>query len=75
MNWTKPLPSIGQRVHLDSGHVGTSWSGEVRAIVDDEQIVIRRWKARGRWVYFIEWRYSWELGWIKGGPLPRRKKP
>lgn len=74
MKWTRPLPEqLPARVHFDSGHAGTSWTGELRAVVDDEQLVVRVWGPRKGWVYRIEWRWSWEHGHIKPGPLPRRR--
>lgn len=73
MDWTRPLPKkLPARVHHDTGHVDTSWSGELRAVVDGEQLVIRRWSGN-RWRYFIEWRWWWEKGHWQPGPLPRRK--
>ena len=74
MNWTRPLPTrLPARVHSDSGHDITSWTGELRAVVDDDRLVIRMWSPGKGWVYFIEWRYGWEQGWIKPGPLPKRR--
>jgi len=32
-------PRIGARVHYNSGWPQTSWTGEIRAIVDDEVVV------------------------------------
>lgn len=73
MKWTRPLPTkLPARIHAFYGPGGTNWTGELRAVVDDEQLVIRRWSAsKRRWIYFIEWRYTWEQGWLKAGPLPR----
>lgn len=74
MIWTRPLPvRLPARVHLDSGHDVTSWTGELRAVVDGEQLVIRTWRPGHGWRYFTEWRYGWEKGWIQPGPLPKRK--
>lgn len=74
MKWTRPLPAdLPAKVHRDSGHEHTSWSGELRAVVDDEQLVIRVWsRAKQVWRYSVVWRYDWEQGWIRPGPLPRR---
>lgn len=51
MKWAKPLPEVGDRVKMDWGpdHPGT-WpcAGEVRAVVDECQIVVRHWLPRKR---------------------------
>jgi hypothetical protein len=74
MKWTRPLPKkLPARVHYDSGHDSTSWTGELRAIVDEEQLVIREWSPRRGWRYRIEWRWWWEEGHMQPGPLPRRR--
>jgi hypothetical protein len=72
---TRPLPKkLPARVHLDTGCAHTSWSGELRAVVDREQLVIRRWRPGHGWRYFIECRYGGEQEWIKLGPLPRKPR-
>ena len=72
--YTRPLPaSLPARVHRDTGLARTSWTGELRAVVDGDQLVIRVWSARLGWVYRVEWRYSWEEGWIQEGPLPKKR--
>lgn len=68
-----PNPKVGSRVHLNTGHDITSWTGIVAAIVDHEWFVIRVWGPRKGWRYFIEWRWSWDKGHLRPGPLPRRK--
>jgi hypothetical protein len=48
----KPLvwpPVVGKRICFDTGHEHNSWSGEVRAIVDDDYAVIRRWRKHKGW--------------------------
>lgn len=42
-------PKVGQRICLDSGHEHTSWSAEVRAIVDDDYAVVKRWRKHKGW--------------------------
>lgn len=42
-------PKVGQRIHLDTGHPHNSWSAEVRAIVDGDYAVIRRWQKHKGW--------------------------
>lgn len=53
----KPLewpPKVGARICLDTGYGWTSWSGEVRAIVDDDYAVVRKYlQAKSRSVYVI----------------------
>lgn len=71
MTWTRPLPAVSSRMHFDSGHDLTSWTGELRAVVDDEHLVVRVWGARKGWRYRIEWRYGWEKMAIMLGPLRR----
>lgn len=75
MRWSRPLPAeLPARVHKPAhGAEHIAWSGELRAVVDDEQLVIRVWSRKSQtWRYFIEWRYEWEEGRIQPGPLPRR---
>jgi hypothetical protein len=76
-------PKVGTRIHRDSGHDHTSWSGEVRAIVDDDYAVIKRWRKHKGWhTYEIVDRLeveTWnkdrdrnpEVGFFEG-PLPKR---
>lgn len=74
-------PVVGQRVCLDLGDGAGSWSGEVRAIVDDDFVVIKRWRAHKGWhVYDILDRLTVET-WNEGreprmfvGGLPRRRR-
>lgn len=53
----KPLtwpPRIGTRICLDTGYAHSSWSGEVRAVVDEDFAVIKRWrKHKGRHTYEV----------------------
>lgn len=35
-------PAVGDFFHVNSGHVDTSWEDEVRAVVDDQVLVVRR---------------------------------
>lgn len=41
-------PAVGDRIHYNSGWAGTSWSAEVRAVIDDEVAVIAKWKPTGK---------------------------
>lgn len=73
---TDTLPAIGARIHYDpwEGSIGPrhpqAWSGEVRAIVDDEYMVVRRWlRTKQRWEYEVHWRWWWDEGHFKPGPL------
>ena len=59
----RPFPEVGDRVRLDYGpdnHSTWPCAGEVRAIVDDEIMVVKRWipgsKAH-RWETFtrVQW--------------------
>lgn len=65
-------PVVGQRICLDLGDpVYGSWSGEVRAIVDDDFAVVKRWRPRKGWhVYEILDRITVEL-WNAEGREPR----
>lgn len=70
-----PRPAVGQRVHFDSGHDSTSWSAIVRAIVDDKVMVLKEWwPTKQSWRYRTETLWWWDMGHVKAGPLPRRKK-
>lgn len=42
-------PKVGQRIYFDTGHKHNSWSAEVRAIVDDDYAVVKRWRKRKGW--------------------------
>lgn len=74
-------PKVGQRIHRDSGHDHTSWSAEVRAVVDDDYAVLKRWRKHKGWhVYEIIDRLDVET-WNRErssttgffvGPLPKR---
>jgi hypothetical protein len=46
MTWP---PKVGQRMCKDTGFADTSWSGEVRAVVDDEVAIVRRWLRHKQW--------------------------
>lgn len=48
----KPLvwpPKVGARICLDTGHAHNSWSAEVRAVVDDDYAVVKRWRKHKGW--------------------------
>lgn len=83
MNPRKPLvwpPKVGERIHLDTGHDHNSWSAEVRAVVDDDYAVVKRWRKHKGWhVYEILDRLHVEVFNKNGevpmfyfGPLPKR---
>jgi hypothetical protein len=70
-------------VHLDTGFPGNSWSAEVRAVVDGDYAVIKRWRKHKGWFgYFIldrlevqTWNERKDTEEDKGfflGPLPKR---
>lgn len=42
-------PRVGARICLDTGFASSSWSAEVRAIVDDDFAVVRRWRKHKGW--------------------------
>lgn len=42
-------PKVGTRICLDTGHEHNSWSAEVRAIVDDDYAVLKRWRSHKGW--------------------------
>ena len=73
-------PKVGQRIHFDTGHDHNSWSGEVRAVVDDDYAMVKRWRKHKGWFhYFVVdsldvtvYGDSAEHGYFVG-PLPRRK--
>ena len=68
-------PKVGQRIHLNSGHARTSWTGVVRAVVDDQVAIIRRYRRNKGWSdYYVEHRWWFEDpsgGRLRLGPLPR----
>jgi hypothetical protein len=72
-------PKVGERIHFDVGHAHRAWSGEVRAIVDEDVAVVKRWRKHKGWhVYEILERIDVEIGNEMGpryflGPLPRAK--
>lgn len=78
----KPLvwpPKVGERIHYFVAPTKRhSWSAEVRSIVDDDYMVIRKWSVRTGWRYEIIDRYWVEVS-NEGtprffhGPLPKRK--
>jgi hypothetical protein len=48
----KPLawpPKVGKRICFDTGHAHNSWSGEVRAVVDDDVAIVRYWRKHKGW--------------------------
>lgn len=45
-------PRIGERVHYNSGWAHTSWSGEVRAVVDDTVAIVREWWKHKRYYHW-----------------------
>ena len=69
--WKRPLPVVGDRVHMDCRPKGFFWGACVRAVVDGHYLVLRRWGG-AHYHYWMESRYSWESGHIKPGPLPRK---
>ncbi len=62
---------IGMRVHYDTGWAHSSWSGTVRAVVDDVYVVVRKWRG-ARWRYELLNQYEWKH--ITAGPLPQRER-
>lgn len=80
----KPLvwpPKVGQRICRDTGHLHNSWSAEVRAIVDDDVAVLRRWRKHKGWhTYELLEKLDVEIGndregraMYYEGTLPRRR--
>lgn len=78
MTTRRELPAVGMKIHFDpsDGEPNiNAWSGEVRALVDDEFIVVRRWFWHKKyWHYFIDHRWWWDTGKWKVGPLPKSAK-
>ena len=74
-------PKVGQRIHFDVGFPGRAWTGEVRAIVDNDVAVVKRWRPHRGWhTYEILERLDVEIANRElsepryfVGPLPRRK--
>ena len=75
-------PKVGDRIHYNSGWPHTSWSAEVRAVVDDEVAVILKWTpTSGRARYDLldsiavkVWsgpKKSGEVGCLWRGSLPK----
>lgn len=76
---SKPIlewpPKVGARIHLNSGWPHTSWTAEVRAVVDDDVLVLRKTRAGRTWWDLLD-RIGFEVfgrreGGLRGGPLPR----
>lgn len=71
-------PEIGKRICRDTGWAHNSWSGEVRAIVDEEYAVVKRWVSRWKsWRYVIVERWEAEAltffeGSVRKGTKGRR---
>ena len=73
-------PKVGARIHFDTGHAHNSWSGEVRAVVDDDYAVVKRWRPHKGWhTYEVLDRLMVEgmnrdgKVWYYVGSLPKRK--
>ncbi len=70
-------PRVGARVHYNSGWPRTSWTGEVRGIVDDQVVVYLSSSPAyaGRSSYKLETRLGVEMqskdGTLRYGPIPR----
>lgn len=75
-------PTVGGRIHYNSGWSQTSWSAEIRAVVDSEVAVIRKWTpSSGRTRYDLLTRINvmvWardngdgDRGSLWRGPLPK----
>lgn len=72
----KPLvtwpPAVGDRVHFNSGCPHTSWTAEVRAVVDDRVVVLWRTVPANGWSsYDVMRRCSFDVFKVRRGPLPR----
>lgn len=84
MDERRPLvwpPKIGSRICHDTRHEINSWSGEVRAIVDGDYAVVRRWLRRKRYHryeiverMFVEAFNATARPAYFEGPLPRRPR-
>ena len=73
----RKLPTLPCRVHFDAdaSRYGSSWTGEIRACVDGEYMVIREYsRSKKRWFYRIEDMWFWNRGDIRIGPLPKKKR-
>lgn len=71
-------PKVGERIHYNSGWPHTSWSAEVRAVVDEEVAVISKWTpTSGRARYDLLDRVAVRVwankkdGCLWKGPLPK----
>jgi hypothetical protein len=68
-------PRLASRIHFNSGYPQTSWTAEVRAVVDNEVVVVQRLAP----AYAVDAQYSVLLRWevenrqrpLHYGPLPR----
>jgi hypothetical protein len=68
-------PREGARIHYNSGWSMTSWTAEVRSIVDDEVAVIFETAARGgRSTYALLTRTQVDVWKLRYGPLPAALK-
>lgn len=73
-------PKVGERIHHNSGWGHTSWTGEVRAIVDNDVVVLAARHPGGKrsWYWKLVDRLDFELRTgmgeeyaIRKGPLPK----
>lgn len=73
-------PRLGARIHWNSGWATTSWTAEVRAIVDDEVAVIwktvpvyghSRYELMDRIQVMVSGDYGRPTGGLRYGPLPK----
>lgn len=74
-------PRVGARICLDTGFASSSWSAEVRAIVDERVAIVKRWRKHKGWhTYEVLERQLVEVfnrdpakPMFFEGPLPRAK--
>ncbi len=69
-------PKVGSRIHHNSGHRSTSWSGEVRAVLEEDEIfVVRKWlKHKGWHRYECLERFEIKIWKFRTGGLPKDLK-
>lgn len=68
-------PKVGDRIHYNSGWHETSWSAEVRGVIDDKAVIVRRPGKYGlRYEVFDRTAFgvwTWSHGPLRMGPLPK----
>ena len=68
-------PRLAARIHFNSGYPHTSWTAEIRAVVDNEVAVLLKvspaYAGQGHYAQLLRWEVENRARPIHYGPLPR----